>query len=89
MAVLWRENATMVAAAMDRESAAGAVLAADRLLLLQSAKLSTLYEASTQPRRKRYIFCLLKGVDMTSAGSELFGAIGGPRPSPLKPKLSE
>ena len=53
MVVLWRENATMVAAAMDRESAAGAVLAADRLLLLQSAKLSALHEASTEPDRRR------------------------------------
>ena len=53
MVVLWRENAAMVAAAVDRESAAGAVLAADRLLLQQSAKLSALHEASTELGRRR------------------------------------
>ena len=54
-----RDGAIAVVAAdrlipMDRQSAAGAivVVAADRFLL-QSTKLSALYEASARPRRRR------------------------------------
>ena len=42
-----------------------AVVAVDRLLLLRLAKLSTLYEASTQPRRRRLLI-VIAGVAMVA-----------------------